>query len=160
MAGWLGAALLTAAVVAPAAFAVLPSRTLAGALVGRVLPSLFVSGALVGALLAALASQDRSAPRSASRLCVALGSLVAAACLVAQLAVAPRIERLRETIAGPVDALRPGDARRVAFGRLHAVSVVLLGVAMSAGVVAMVAGARASVGEALHADRSNRTVTR
>ena len=46
--------MLLAAVVAPAAFAVLPSRTLAGALVGRVLPTVFIAGivvALVSALL-------------------------------------------------------------------------------------------------------------
>ena len=35
VAAWLGAALVVAAVVAPAAFDVLPTRTLAGALVGR-----------------------------------------------------------------------------------------------------------------------------
>jgi hypothetical protein len=44
LAAWLGAGMLLAAVVAPAAFAVLPSRTLAGALVGRVLPTVFIAG--------------------------------------------------------------------------------------------------------------------
>jgi uncharacterized membrane protein len=34
LAAWIGAALLVATVVAPAAFAVLPSRALAGAVVG------------------------------------------------------------------------------------------------------------------------------
>ncbi|MDE3217575.1 MAG: DUF4149 domain-containing protein, partial [Gemmatimonadota bacterium] len=43
---WLGAAVLLAAAVAPAAFAVLPSRSLAGDLVGRVLPVIFWSGML------------------------------------------------------------------------------------------------------------------
>ena len=48
LAAWLGATIIVGAVVAPAAFAVLPSRTLAGALVGRVLPPLFWSGVAVG----------------------------------------------------------------------------------------------------------------
>ena len=54
LSAWLGAAVLVAAVVAPAAFAVLPTRTLAGALVGRVLPVLFYSGAVVGVVAALL----------------------------------------------------------------------------------------------------------
>jgi hypothetical protein len=40
---WGGAAILTIAIVTPAAFAVLPTRALAGSLVGRVLPALFLS---------------------------------------------------------------------------------------------------------------------
>jgi len=47
LAAWLGAAALFAASVAPAAFAVLPSRSLAGDVVGRVLPVVFWSGMLV-----------------------------------------------------------------------------------------------------------------
>ena len=50
---WLGAALLFIAVVAPAAFAVLPSRALAGLVVGRVLPVLFWSGAVIAVILMA-----------------------------------------------------------------------------------------------------------
>ena len=48
LSAWLGAGLLFAAVVAPAAFRVLPSRALAGALAGAVLPVLFWTGAAVG----------------------------------------------------------------------------------------------------------------
>src|SRR5688572_24661680 len=45
---WIGASGFFAVAVAPAAFAALPSRELAGALVGRLLPILFWSGATVG----------------------------------------------------------------------------------------------------------------
>jgi len=138
LAAWLGAALLAAAVVAPAAFAVLPTRALAGALVGRVLPPLFFVGATAGLLVAAQAWRGRAFRAAAAR--VALGVAVAVACLAAQLVVAPRIERLRETIGGPVDALPRADARRVAFGRLHALSVAALGVAMLSGGAALVLG--------------------
>jgi len=51
LAAWLGAACFVASVVAPAAFDVLPTRTLAGALVGRVIPVLFWSGVIVGVLV-------------------------------------------------------------------------------------------------------------
>lgn len=133
LAAWTGAALLAVAIVAPAAFAVLPSRTLAGAMVGRVLSALFLSGiamALVVAALARLGGGVRGA---------AAASLVTAAvCAVAQFVIDPRIARLRKAIGGPVDALAVDDARRVAFGRLHGYSVGGLGVAMMASAAALV----------------------
>jgi hypothetical protein len=137
LAAWLGAALLVAAVVAPAAFAVLPTRTLAGALVGRVLPALFWSGIVLGFSVGALAW---TAPR---RGWIVGGALVlAASSAVAQLLVSPRIERIRAQIGGPVDALDPADPRRQAFGRLHGMSVAWMGVAGLAAFVALLVLAR------------------
>jgi hypothetical protein len=129
---WLGAALVVAAVVAPAAFAVLPTRTLAGALVGRVLPVLFWSGAAVGVVTALL---SRGWPLGGARLVAGLA--LAIACLAAQLGVAPRIERVRAAAGGAIDALAQNDARRVTFGRLHGLSVALLGAAALAGIAAI-----------------------
>ena len=145
LAAWLGAALLTTTVVAPAAFAVLPTRTLAGALVGRVLPPLCLGGALAGALVAWAAWVERRSGGGGrgTRARVALGATVVVACLAAQLGVAPRIERLRSSAGVPMDSLAPTDARRVAFGRLHGASVAALGAAMLAGGIALVLGARA-----------------
>jgi hypothetical protein len=129
LAAWLGAGLLFAAVVAPAAFAVLPSRSLAGALVGRVLPVIFVAGIVV-----ALASLWLDRPGLGRLPGVRRSALVAVAvaCAVAQFAVGPRIERVRKEINGPIEQLPPGDPRRAAFGRLHAASVAWLGLAMIA----------------------------
>jgi hypothetical protein len=50
LAAWLGAALYFSIIVTRAAFAVLPSRTLAGALVGQTLPVLYDTGMLVARL--------------------------------------------------------------------------------------------------------------
>ena len=133
LSAWLGAVLLAATVVAPAAFAVLPTRTLAGALVGRVLPVLFYTGAAIGIGVALL---GRASTPSLVR--VIAGALMAASCLAAQLLVAPRIERVRIYAAGPIEELAAGDPRRSAFGRLHGASVLLLGVAAIAGGVALV----------------------
>ena len=137
LAAWLGAAFLVAAVVAPAAFAVLPSRTLAGALVGRVLPIVFWSGMLLGVVIAGIS-------RSVGAGMVGVGAAVSlmGACAVAQLYIAPRIERVRSSIAGPVDALDPSDARRLAFGRLHGLSVLWMGVGGVAALVALIVMAR------------------
>lgn len=125
---WLGAALLFVAVVAPAAFAALPTRTLAGALVGAVLPPLFYAGIAIGlALLATAAWANRG--RLVTRGTVG-GFIVAVCCAGAQLIVAPRIERVRATIEGPVESIPATDSRRIAFGRLHMASVLWLGVAV------------------------------
>lgn len=135
LAAWLGAGILFAAVVAPAAFAVLPSRTLAGALVGRVLPTIFVAGIAVAILAAFI---DRRDAGRAPRVRRAALVLVALSCGIAQFAVGPRIERVRAEIGGPVEQLAPADPRRAAFGRLHAISVAWLGLAMLSGATAVV----------------------
>lgn len=123
---WGGAALLVVTTVAPAAFRVLPTRSLAGALVGQVLPVLFISGLFIGTL--ALALTPRGAPRALLRRIGALGTL--AGCAVAQVVIGPRIAELREQIGPSVEALAATDPLRVAFGRLHGFSVLSLGVAM------------------------------
>jgi hypothetical protein len=133
---WLGAALLFAAAVAPAAFAALPSRALAGAVVGRVLPVVLIGGMLAGALAAALALSGGPATLARSR--AACAGALAASCAVAQLVIAPRIHRLREAIGPSIDALAVDDARRVAFGRLHGISVAWLGAGMLAAAAALV----------------------
>lgn len=131
---WLGAAAFFSIVVARAAFAVLPTRTLAGALVGRVLPVLFLAGLAVG--LAVLALELPAMRERWGRLAAA--AVMVAACGIAQFLIAPRIERLRAAIGGPLEALAADDPARAAFGRLHAVSVGWLGLAILAALVALV----------------------
>ena len=135
LSAWLGAAVLVTTVVAPAAFAVLPSRTLAGALVGRVLPVLFIAGLVVALASLSLDSGDHG---RAIRVRRAMLIVAAVSCAAAQFAVAPRIERVRKEIAAPVEQLSPDDPRRIAFGRLHAASVAWLGVAMVADVTTLI----------------------
>ena len=141
LAAWLGAALVVSGVVAPAAFAVLPTRTLAGALVGRVLPVLFYSGMAIGIAIVMLEGawgRGWIAPRAIA------GAFTFAGCAIAQFVVGARIDRIRQSIPGAIDALAPDDPRRVAFGRLHAFSVGWLGVAILAALVALVLAARAA----------------
>lgn len=136
---WIGAALLFTVVVAPAAFVVLPTRTLAGALVGRVLPVIFYAGVLIGAVIVVLdlVGQTGSWGRAAA------GAVSALSCAVAQLVVGTRIDRLRASVNGPLDALAADDPRRIAFGKLHAISVGWLGIAMLAAIVALALAVRA-----------------
>jgi hypothetical protein len=135
LAAWIGAAALVAAVVAPAAFAVLPTRALAGALVGRVLPVVFVAG-LVAGLGAAVLGWSAGAGFGRARLVLPL--LAAALCAAAQFGVGPRIQRVRAQIGPSVEALPPTDPLRREFGRLHGVSVALMGAGMLAAGAALV----------------------
>jgi hypothetical protein len=137
---WLGAATLFSAIVAPALFDVLPTRTLAGLVVGRVLPVIFYSGIVLSAL--DLVVELRGSNRAVR---LASGAVMLLTCAAAQFFVSPRIERVRTVILGPIEQLSPIDPRRVEFGRLHAISVGLLGVAMIAALVAIVGLARTMV---------------
>jgi hypothetical protein len=139
LAVWIGAALLFALVVAPAAFAVLPTRTLAGALVGRVLPVIFYAGVVIGSMIVILDVMSRTGSWART----AAGAVAALACALAQLVVGTRIERLRAAISVPLDALAADDPRRLAFGKLHAISVGWLGVAILAAGVALALAVRA-----------------
>jgi hypothetical protein len=135
---WLGAATLFTATVAPAAFAVLPSRMLAGALVGRVLPIVFVAGIASGVLALVLAARSGAPRRTPHRVGAALLIL---GCAIAQFGVGPRIIAMRAELPADLESIPTTDARRVEFGKLHGISVALLGVAMIGGAMALVAGA-------------------
>jgi hypothetical protein len=133
LAAWIGATLYFSAVVTRAAFAVLPSRTMAGALVGQTLPVLFDTGMLVGVILvgAALLS-PRGAARTAS---LAGGVSIFALMAAARFVILARIARLRLSMPAVIDSLPVDDPTRRAFGQLHAMSVGALGLAMLIGII-------------------------
>lgn len=130
LAAWTGIAVFIAAVVTPAAFAVLPTRALAGALVGRTLPVLFALGIVIGVLVVIL-----NQAMDAGRMVTGSAALLGLMCIAA-LAVEQRLRGMLSAIGVPMDSLAASDARRVAFGRLHGVSVLLLGVAVVGACVA------------------------
>lgn len=139
LASWIGASAFFAAVVAPAAFDVLPTREDAGALVGRALPAIFVAGIAVGILLFVLEFVGRRRSWMLAR-SIAVAT-AAVACAVAQLGIAPRITELRGELSGPLASLALADPQRVEFGRLHVMSVAALGVAILASFIALVLAA-------------------
>ena len=138
---WLGAALFFVAVVAPAVFAALPTRALAGAIVGRVLPVLFYTGAVAG--LVVMLVEWRVSPRTPVTARIVAGFVTGVACAIAQFGIAPRIAAIRAQIGGSLDSLPAGDARRVAFGRLHGLTVAWLGIAAFAALIALALAVRA-----------------
>jgi hypothetical protein len=132
LAAWTGAAVLVAASVAPAAFAVLPTRAMAGNVVGKVLPVIFLAGMVAGLVAAALAAGGPG-----GRLRAGLALLVTGACGVAQFVIGPKLARLREQLGGNIEALPVDDLQRVAFGKLHGFSVLWMGVAVLAALVVL-----------------------
>lgn len=131
---WLGAVLFFAVGVAPAAFAVLPTPSAAGALVGRLLPILFYTGIGLGLALAVCAVRLRSSGKRV-RLALAIGGgVMSAGCALAQFWIAPELAELLAG-AGAMDVRAPDDPTRREFGRLHGMSVALLGVAWLGGFV-------------------------
>lgn len=136
LAAWMSLAIFIATVVAPAAFAVLPTRALAGALVGRTLPVLFVLGGTLGVLVVFL-----NRTMDAGRMVTAGAALLAATCASALL-VEHRLRRMLDAIGAPIEALSHTDSRRVTFGRLHGISVLLLGIAVVGACIAFARVAR------------------
>lgn len=140
---WLGAAVFFSAAVAPSAFAVLPSRELAGALVARTLTILNVGGCVAGLLLLAGALIGRRLARWYSWVAEAAAlAVLAAATFVGQFVISARMSALRAQMGRPIEEVAADDPLRVAFNAMHANSVTALSVAMLAATVALFLVAR------------------
>jgi hypothetical protein len=137
LAAWLGASLYFSVSVTRAAFAVLPTRALAGALVGRTLPILFDTGMLVGLWLVAT---SLLVPRGPSRaLIFGGGGAIVMLTAIARFVILARIDRLRLTMPAAIDTLASDDPSRRAFGQLHALSVGALGLSLLIGLALLIA---------------------
>jgi hypothetical protein len=138
---WLGGAVFFSFVVAPSAFAVLPARELAGALVTRTIAVVNVGGFVISLLLVATAFGDggRDATRRARLAEIVSLAVVAIACGVGHWIIAARMLALRAAMGRPIDQVLAGDPVRAAFNSLHGYSVGAMGVAMLAGLVALLA---------------------
>jgi len=136
---WLGA-LIFFPVVAQSAFTVLPSRHLAGNMVGRTLCILHWMGIISGLVfLASSLAYSRlstgTAQAFAARnllICLMLGLT-----LISQFSIIPRMDTLRASIAGEIDSVPPDNPARMQFDALHVWStrveeaVLLLGVVVA-----------------------------
>ncbi|HLL72354.1 MAG TPA: DUF4149 domain-containing protein [Pyrinomonadaceae bacterium] len=140
---WLGAALFFSFAVAPSAFAVLPARELAGAIVTRTIGIVNVGGVIIGLLLLATAfAAKRAATRRAWMLEVVALALVVLATGVGHWVVSARMQALRLSMGRPIDELAASDPLRVAFNSLHGYSVAAMTTAMLAALVAFILIAR------------------
>ena len=134
---WLGAMVGFAALVAPAAFKVLPTRQLAGELVNGVLYPLDLMGLVLGviALITGIALEGGLPERSSKVRAAALGLMLLCAG-TSRFYVSPTLHEIRESFGGkPVDEVPKEDPRRATFGKLHGVSTGLMSLELLAGLV-------------------------
>jgi hypothetical protein len=117
---WLGGLILFA-VVAQTAFAVLPTRQLAGSLVSATLPKLHWMGIISGvvflfaSMLYARLSQGSTHPLAARHILLYLMLLLT---IISQFGVLPKMAALRASM-GEIDSVPLTDSARVAFDGLH-----------------------------------------
>jgi hypothetical protein len=150
---WLGAAIFFSAAVAPALFGVLRgaglanANELAGSIVTRLLAVINTSGFAVGLFLLTSAY---FAARSGRRLAVA-GEMICAAIMiimtgVSRYVISARMVAIRASLPVPIDQIAITDPRRIEFSWLHRYSVMVMGVAMIAALLAFVFAARGGAG--------------
>jgi hypothetical protein len=139
---WVGGLAVLGFVAAPVIFATLqahdPSggRALAGVVFGAVFARFqFWAWILGGLLILMLGARALLGPRP-RRLGWRLWAVTAmiALGLVTALAIAPRIDRIRQDVTGAVADLPDTDPRKAEFGRLHGLSNVIMLVTLLGGV--------------------------
>ena len=134
---WLGAACFLSFAVAPGAFAVLPSRESAGAIVNQTLSILNYSGIVIGLILLASSYLPKN---NFSRFQLWIERILllvtAAACAFGQFIIGYQIQNIRAQIGRPLEEIAADDPLRIAFNNLHGQSVTVLSVAMIAALIA------------------------
>ena len=142
---WLGAALYFSAVVAPASFAVLRSfdlsnaNEIAGTIVTRALSVVNIGGFLIAIfLLLTLFARPSSPGRTAFLVEFVSVAVIMMTTGLGHWLIAARMRALRAALVLPIDQIAVDDPRRVAFNSLHGYSVSSLGIAMIAGLLAIV----------------------
>lgn len=134
---WLGAACFFSFAVAPLAFAVLPSREVAGAMVSQTLAIVNYAGIAVGLILLA-SSFVGNALVNRVRLWTErfLLLILTIACAGGQFVIALWLSIIKGQIGRPIDELAADDPLKIQFDNLHQYSIWALGAAMIAALLA------------------------
>ncbi len=134
---WLGAACFFSFAVAPSAFAVLPSREIAGAIVSRTLAIVNYSGLIVGLILLASSLVRQTNVNRFQLLAERLMLLILTlACAAGQFVIGLWLSLLKGQIGRPIDEVAVDDPLRVQFNNFHQYSVWVLATAMIAALIA------------------------
>lgn len=153
---WLGAACFFSFAVAPSAFAVLPSREIAGAMVSRSLSIVNYSGLIVGLILLASSFVGQSAANHfrlwAERFLLLILML---ACAAGQFVIGLWLTLVKAQIGRPIDEIAIDDPLRIQFNNLHQYSVWVLITAMTAALIAYFLMGRAKTNKNLTPEKTN-----
>jgi uncharacterized membrane protein len=118
---WIGGLIFFAFVVAPSAFAVLPTRHLAGNMVGRTLGILHWMGIFSGLVFLASSLLYSRLTRGSAHFFAARHVLIVVMLvltLVSQVGIIPRMDTLRASL-GEIDSVAPDNPARLQFDALH-----------------------------------------
>lgn len=141
LAVWIGGLVVLGAIAAPAIFAILEAqdpgagRMTAGLVFGGIFQHFqYLAWGLGGTLLLLFGARAALGPRP-RRMALRVWTVVAMLGLSVVTAeiIAPRINRVRDSVVGPIAALDDADPRKVEFGRLHGASNGLMLVTVIAG---------------------------
>ncbi len=134
---WLGSACFFSFAVAPSAFAVLPSREIAGAIVSQTLAIVNYSGLVIGLILLVSSLVRQTNVNRFQLLAERLMLLILTlACAAGQFVIGLWLSLLKGQIGRPIDEVAVGDPLRVQFNNFHQYSVWVLATAMIAALVA------------------------
>ena len=133
---WLGSMVFFSFAVAPSAFAVLPSRNLAGLVVGSTLTKVEWLGLVLGAVLLVLQFLKSAVQKTKlGKLNLLLLAIMIAANGLLRFWISPEMNKLRLAMGRPVDDVDAADPLRLQFNDLHQYSVRLMGTAILCGLV-------------------------
>lgn len=137
---WIGSMMFFSFAVAPSAFAVLPTREMAGVMVTSSIGKIEVLGLVMGGLLILIhAAKWRTRPAgfAAKMLHAALLILMIASAALSRFWISPAMVSLRASMGGHIDDVAATEPMRIQFNDLHQYSVGLMSAAMLSGLVVM-----------------------
>lgn len=138
--GWLGSMMFFSFAVAPSAFAVLPTREMAGVMVTSTIGKIEVLGLVLGTLLIIIQVanwRSRPSSRAIKTLQAILLLLMIASAGLSRYWISPAMVSLRAQMGGHIDDVAVTDPMRIQFNDLHQYSVGLMSVAMMSGLVVL-----------------------
>jgi uncharacterized membrane protein len=136
---WVGGLIFFAFAVAPSAFALLPTRHMAGNLVGRTLGILHWMGIFSGLIFLGSSFAYAYITRGSAHFASARNLLIIVMLLltlVSQFGIIPRMDTLRASI-GEIDSVPPDNPARMQFDGLHVWSTRVEGGVLLLGLVAV-----------------------
>jgi len=134
---WLGSMMFFSFAVAPSAFAVLPTREMAGVIVTGTIGKVEVIGLINGPLLILINTLKKSRSSSTKVLSIGLIGLMVICAALSRFWISPSMVSLRAAMGGHIDDVSPADPMRLQFNALHQYSVALMGIAIVVGLVSL-----------------------
>ena len=137
---WLGSMIFFSFAVAPSAFAVLPTRELAGRMVTSTIGKVELLGLVIGPLLILIQVASWGVSYSSKSIKIVKTVLIVvmiAAAALSHFWISPEMVSLRASMGVPIDEVALNDPVRNSFNNFHQYSVALMGTAMIAGLVVL-----------------------